>query len=184
VRWLALIVLLSLLLSGCTGPEEERRSPLGLKADTEECDNDRELDRDAELMNCYHSAALTHAYLGTQEADNICLKIWDRFGEGNINPDSDVVVKAEMVSNACFYDIALIMADEHLCSNIMPRRTDRNNNVDTKLLGEAVSEERCVVEARRRAKIAPEHYWSTENNLCSMIFILPMLLLGAFIKYP
>ena len=95
-----------------------------------------------------------------------------------------MVVKAEMVSNACYYDVALEMKDELICGNIGPKRGTREGAVDTKLLGEAVSEDRCVVEARRRAQIAPEHYWSTSNNICSIVYVLPMLLLGAFIRYP
>jgi hypothetical protein len=168
-----------LLLFGCAG---EQRSPLGLKATTAECDNDRALERDSERMQCYHMVALTQAHLGSPAAEGTCREIWTTFGVNAPDPKGDDVVKAEMVSNNCYYDVALILRSRGVCREIGPKRTSATHNaVTTGLLGESVSQERCEREVDRLARLAPERYHSPgADNLCSLLFVLPVLLVGAF----
>ncbi|MBU0532307.1 hypothetical protein KKB44_02315 [Candidatus Micrarchaeota archaeon] len=152
---------------------------LGFKSITE-CNNDLTITRDAELMQCYHTAAISYAYLGsTSTARSTCLDIWERFGLGAADPDSDIVVKAGTTSNTCFYDIAMIARDPTICGYISSNRG--SSAATSGLLGEAVTKDRCYREAERLAQIAPEHYYQTgQDNLCAIIFVLPLLLIGAF----
>ncbi|MBD3210438.1 hypothetical protein GF318_03585 [Candidatus Micrarchaeota archaeon] len=169
---LAIACLSILLLSGA----------LGLVT-PQQCDLNPELDRDSERMNCYHNAAITYAYLNNRDrASETCLNIWLIFGAGAPNSNSDIVTKAEMTANNCFYDIALILKDPPVCANIQQRR---DNAVNTRLFGEAVSQERCDRETRRLARIDPERYHQPgEDNLCNALFILPLLVLAVFIRGP
>lgn len=168
MRLLSILFFSLILLSGA----------LGLKT-VEQCNADPDIVRDSELMNCYHIAAISDAHMGfSSRAASTCGNIWYKFGRNSPDPNSDMVVKAEMVSNACYYDVALIVrTDPYICENIGPKRIIGEDAVETNLYGEAVSKERCFKEVERLAEIAPEHYHQVgQDNLCSMIFVLPLLL--------
>lgn len=151
---------------------------LGLRA-VEDCNSDPALTSDSMRMQCYHAAGLTAAYLGDSErARGICEDIWNRFGS-SINPDgSDLRKRAEVASNACFLDVAKIARDPGICAWIRQR-----DDFSTRLFGDRVTYDTCIDEAGRLAQLAPENYYSSNpNNLCAIIYVLPLLFIGA-LKY-
>ena len=165
---LLLIMALSIFLSGA----------LGLRS-IEDCNSDPALTSDSMKMQCYHAAGLTAAYLGDSErAKQTCEDIWIRFGD-SINPDgSDLRKRAEMASNACFFDVAKIARDPGICAWIRAR-----DDFNTRLFGDRVTYDACLDEAGRLSQLAPENYYtSNPNNLCAIVFILPLIVVGA-IKY-
>lgn len=169
MRLLILIALSLLFLTGA----------LGLRYDTSECDSDPSLPNDAMKMQCYHAAALTRAYLSdTERAREICEQVWTRFGD-SIQPDgSDLRKRAELTSNACYLDVARISRDPGICAWIRER-----DNFNTRLFGDRVTYDTCLDEVGRLAQLAPENYYSSNpNNLCAIVFVLPLLAVGA-IKY-
>ena len=167
MRLLPILIIPLVLLSGA----------LGLKT-VQQCDADPDIVRDSELMNCYHIAAISDAHMGhSSRAISTCGNIWYKFGRQSPDPNSDIVKKSRMVSDACYYDIALIMRDPVPCSYIGGQGwAAGEDEVETSLYGEAVTKERCDKEVERLAAIAPEHYHDTANNLCSIVFVLPLLL--------
>ena len=181
MRYLLISFFLSLLL--LTGA-------LGLKFSIAECDSDPEIDRESERMNCYYTVAIGNAYVpGYYDPSSVCDTIWSTYGA---NRDDDTATKAELLTNNCHYDVAKIVARTSLlkakenCESIYSRREQSGgqNFVDTGLFGEKMTQERCLNEVERIADIAPEHYYEPgKDNICSIIFILPVLLFAA-IRYP
>lgn len=169
----ALSFLLFFLLAGA----------LGLRT-VEECDSDPAVQRPSLKMQCYHTAAVTMAYLcgsGTNQpcgpAIAICRDIFQRFGSGeNYQTGSDIAKRAELTSNNCFYDVAKITANFETCGYIQTQIS-----LGTELLGAEVTRETCEDEVTRLADLAPENYYSNNpNNLCALVFVLPLLVLGAW----
>jgi hypothetical protein len=155
MRRLLALSLLLLLLTGALG----LRTPA-------ECAN---LVRDSHKIQCYHSAALTIAYLGdSSAATGVCDSIWDNYGSGR-SKDDDLKKKAELVSNSCYHDVAKIARDPNICGFIQQRE-----NFNTKLFGYSVTQDICFNETARLAKIQPHNYYRNPNNLCAMIFVLPL----------
>lgn len=151
---------------------------LGLRS-VEDCNSDPALTSDAMRMQCYHAAGLTAAYLGdTERARQICEDIWIRFGD-SLSPDgSDLRKRAEMASNGCFFDVAKIARDPGICAWIRQR-----DDFNTRLFGDRVTYDTCLDEAGRLAQLAPENYYSSNpNNLCAIVFVLPLIVVGA-IRY-
>jgi hypothetical protein len=153
---------------------------LGLRTQPE-CDSDPKITRNSEKMNCYYGAAITAAYLcrpGTEcrSAKTICEDIWTKFG-APIDPDSgsDMRPKAELVSNQCYYEIAKITRYPSTCAYVLQR-----DNLGTQLFGEQVTRDMCEEEVTRLAALAPENYYqSNPNNICAIVFVLPLLFLAA-----
>lgn len=166
VKRLLVISLLFLLLYGCTDTDS---SPFGFKS-TSECDS--QYTRDASRMQCYHTAAITAAYMCNEgEAASICTRIWIDFS-GAPDNGNDIRRKAELLYNRCFYDIAKITRNPALCASIQ-----KKDNLGVSLLGEEVTQDMCYQEAERLATIAPEHLYSNNtSSMCYTVFILPLLL--------
>ncbi len=158
MRWILLLSVFLLLLTGA----------LGLKT-TKDCDLE---ERISQRVQCYHTAAITAAYLGDKGlATSICDDIWLRFGKPLPEKD-DHRKKARLVSNNCFYDVAKIARDSTICDSI----EEEDGSVGTKLFGEEVTKKACVNETQRLEQIAPENYYQdNEENLCAMVYILPFL---------
>jgi hypothetical protein len=168
VRRLLVIFSLFLLLYGCTGTEG--KSPFGFKT-VDECDTLHT--RDSARMQCYHTAAITSAYLCDESgARNICSSIWLQFS-GAPDSGNDIRRKAELVHNKCYYDIAKITKNPALCGSI-----EKKDNLGISLLGEEVTRDMCYQEVESLASIAPDNlYQNNPNSMCSAVFILPLLLI-------
>ncbi len=149
---------------------------LGLRT-IQSCDSDPTIIRTSDRMGCYHTAAITMAYAGqSSQARGICQTIWDNFG-GNIPPDSgnDQRRKAELVSNSCFFDVARITKDPTACGYIT-----EHDNFGSNLFGSNVSADTCFDEVNRLVQISPQNYYqSGRDNICTVGFILPLLIVGA-----
>jgi hypothetical protein len=156
---------------------------LGLRSSSEECERDPEITSESKLIQCYHIAALTQAYLCApgprcEPAIDTCDSIWIRFGSPE-DPDTgnDIRKKAELVSNTCFYDIAKITRNNETCGYITQR-----DDFGTQLFGDIVTRDMCYDETTRLANIAPENYYANNpNNICAIVFILPFFVLGGLI---
>lgn len=158
---------------------------LGLRT-VDECNNDPKITRDSQRMHCYHTSAITAAYLGdTALAKSICWDIWYVYGQTNLGADTDIVEKAELVSNSCYYNIALILRDPVVCENIYNKREayDPTGTADSELFGEEVNYDMCVNETKRLQKITAATYHAPGNDsLCTVVAIIPFLVLFAFLK--
>lgn len=167
VRWQIIALSFLFLLSS---------GALGI-TDPSDCDN---LIRDSEIMQCYHSVAISAAYLCQTDrecttAQSYCNLIWNEFkdarpSEGE-NKD-DIRRKAELLYNTCYYDIARILGNPDLCDAIRQEKTP-----DQALVGEEVSKDLCEQEAESRSQIAPEFYFQNNtDSICTLFFVLPLLL--------
>lgn len=130
-----------------------------------------------EQIECYHLAALTAAYVQNLGlAQSICGQIWTNFGTPTYPDESDDVNrKAELETNNCYLDVARITGDSATCTLIDKRMGDPG----TKLFGEEATREMCIQQAISVARIQPRYYYTDpdNNNLCSLIFILPIFVL-------
>lgn len=154
---------------------------LGLRMPAE-CDNDPSITRTSERMNCLYQAALSLAYLcGTYSSTGsgaashcpqaiiACEDIWNRFGTV-ADTSNDQKKKAELLTNNCFFEVAKITRDPYICGYITTR-----TNLGHQLVGEEVTKDMCLDEATRLANLAPERYYeSGKNNICSLVFVLPL----------
>jgi len=155
---------------------------LGLRT-AAECESDPAITRNSEKMQCYYSAALTAAFLCApgqmcSGATTLCDEIWVRFG-ASVDPDSgsDIRKKAELVSNQCYFEVARITRNPPTCGGIMAR-----DDWGTQLFGDAVTRETCYDETERLAQLAPENYYRlNQNNICAILFILPLIMVGAIL---
>jgi hypothetical protein len=155
---------------------------LGLRT-PQECESDPAIVRNSQKMQCYYTAALTAAYLCApgqmcSAATTICYDIWVRFG-ASIDPDtgSDARKKAELMANQCYFEVARITRNPDTCGGIMAR-----DNWETNLFGDQVTRDTCFDETERLARLAPENYYSSNpNNICAIVFVLPLFvaLVGA-----
>lgn len=170
MRRLILLFIALFFIAGCS-----QQSHLGLKS-VEECESNISIGYNSMKIQCYHAAGITAAYLGNAEdARNTCDQIWTRFGSSVDIDGSDVRKKAEMVSNSCFYDVAKIVRDPGICAWIT-----QHDDFGTNLFGDRVTRETCIDEVGRLAQLAPQNYYtSNPNNICAIIFILPLILIGA-----
>ncbi len=164
LKWqLALIFVAFLALTGA----------LGLQ-DPDECED---YIRASDQIRCFHRAAITGAYIcvsyGDQEcfkAVSLCRGIWSQYQHPKDDKD-DTPRKAELVHNACFFDIAKILRNPGHCRHI-----DGKTQSST-LVGHTVTYEMCLQEAADLAQIEPAHF--LENNpdsICTVVFVLPLLL--------
>ncbi|MEW6748125.1 MAG: hypothetical protein AB1295_00245 [Candidatus Micrarchaeota archaeon] len=185
---LAILMAFFMFSAGCAGRDPERGSFLGMRLQTSDCDNDPKINRDAELMQCYYSVAITQAYMcGVRvssssgdlcgpsqgsvpcEAVNVCNEIWEKWsGSGK-----DIKRKAELMSNHCFYDVAKITRNSNTCQSIQ-----QHEDLGSQLFGDEATAEMCEDEVERLAAATPERYYCSGNqdNICTIVFVLPVLL--------
>lgn len=170
------IIFLILLVAGCAG-REPNQAPFGLKT-VQGCDSDQSLTRDSEIMQCYRAAAITSAYANDRTDANrngamdICEDIWLKFGE---NSDTDMQERAAESMNSCYTSIASILKDEEICYYV-----EKKSSLNTQLVGADVSQDICVQEVRRLAKL--QDYYNDAGNICGMMFIFPLMLIGGFLS--
>ena len=177
MKKITIIALITLfLLFGCIAGNAR----LGLRNGAD-C-NDATL-RQAERIPCFHEAAIAAAYyLPADTAEGLCNDIWNEVGAPN--KDNDIGARAETDRNLCFYDIAKIIARHDggeadangICQNIDQKE------YKTTLVGAPVSKQMCLDEVEKIAKIRPEKYYGQSNdNICSVIFILPLIFISVFL---
>lgn len=170
----ALIIIV--LLFGCL--QGNARLGLKTKADCQ----DPKL-RQTEKIPCYHEAAIAASYyLPADTAEGLCNDIWNDIGAAN--RDNDIGKRAETDRNLCYYDIAKIIARHDggeaeansICNNI------EQNEYGTKIVGAPVSQKMCLEEVQKIARIRPEKYYGeTDDNICTVLFIMPLVLAAALI---
>lgn len=150
---------------------------------------------DSLKIKCYHSSAMTSAYIGDiEQAKTICESIFLEFGSNDPNDPNDLTKVAGTAVNACYYDVAKIARDPAICEKI-----ERRYDFQSQLLGDKVTQDNCFNEVCRLAQLVPQNYYgnapqpvlsnincpqtnTTNENVCNMIFILPLLFLGVW-KY-
>ena len=157
----------------------------------EECDSDPSITRDSQRMTCFYQAALTVAYLcgaydasragsaHCEQAVTICSNIWNRFGASS-GATNDQKRKAELVTNTCYNDVAKITRDSYVCGYIGTSSSGAfSGSVSHQLVGDQVTREACMDETTRLADLAPDRYYDTgKNNICSLVFVLPLFVFG------
>jgi hypothetical protein len=175
VRKLLAISLLLFLLFGA----------LGLKTKAE-CDSGGL--RASKKITCYHLAAVSEAYKeNSSGAQGICNDIWFQIGNDPLYDKSDIKQNAETVRNLCMYDIAQIIARLppsrgggtnalSICDNI------QQDKYSTTLAGAPVTKDMCINDVARIASIGPEIYSARKDNICSIVFVLPLILFAAIKK--
>jgi len=172
VKGLAIFCMLLLLLTGAVG--------LKTKSDCASL-------IDAEKLSCYHLAALTKAYTSSSDSDlnsaqGLCNDIFNDIGMNHSSPQDDVYIRAETERNLCLFDIAKIIARypgksgdaENICKGIV------QTNYSSSMTGAKVTQDVCLSDVKRIAKITPESYYTSGQNMCSVIFVLPMIIVAAF----
>lgn len=150
---------------------------LGLRT-VQDCDSDPNVYSDSLKIDCYHTAAITQAYLCGQgaackSATDICGMILTKYVPTNNPTGSDLLKKAELVANTCYYDVATITANPNACGFIQ-QQVDWGST----LFGAQVTQEACVNQATRLASLNTKTYY--QNNMCAPLLILPMIAFAAF----
>lgn len=176
-----LFSILLLSLSGCistsSSPDANSRG-LGFKT-TDQCD---QLSRISQKISCYHTAAITLAYIGsgTEDkgvgAEKVCKSIYTKFGEPN--KENDIGYRAITERNNCLFDVARISGNIATCSGIK-----NENQVASGLFGDKSSQDMCIDEAKKTAALnqLQQNLNSDINkdSLCNLFFILlPLILIG------
>ncbi len=149
---------------------------LGLKT-LQNC-TDTYVTRFSDKIHCYHEAAITYAYVGAPgDAETACDKITELDDGG----DKDLQARAEIERNACYYDIAKIIARNNPDEDVM-RYCDNieQSEYGTVLKGAKVTKETCQETVTRIR--TQKDYIGNPNNFCSIFFILPLLVFAAFMK--
>jgi hypothetical protein len=169
------LVALSIMLFLLTGA-------LGLRT-IADCDNDDQIDSDSKLMSCYYSAAMTSAYMGNpQEARNTCYLIWTKFGLSVADPQGgdDIRKKADLMKNNCYFEIAkIITPNDPIYANDTCNLIETQDNFGSDLVGDAVTIQACQDEVRRLALVSSDLYYQNPDNICAIVFVLPLILLGS-----
>jgi glutamyl/glutaminyl-tRNA synthetase len=170
------VFLILLFLFGC----------LGFKTQAE-CDGINlktgELYRDSERIACYHQAALSLAYQEkAYDAWEVCEDIVREIGSSHTG--DNIGKKAETERNLCLFDIAKIIARDpdggaatayEICKDI------EQEDYETQLKGAEATQKLCINSTAKIANIRPKKYYTKDENICSIVFIIPMLLSAAFI---
>ncbi len=186
MRAIFLALLIILFMAPAWAQSTNSQSAFGLRTQ-EQCDNDVTITRAAQLINCYRAAAITNAYaendVGRQNAIELCGLIYSKYQSTDPTVKSDVPKEAEMMSDDCYLAVARILRDPTVCTYMSSQKTS-SSSPDTGLFGTKVSQDICTEEATNLANLAPDKYYSNPNNsnLCEMVFILPVLVVGA-LKY-
>jgi hypothetical protein len=158
------IILIPFLISGALGLETQA-----------DCDQQYALTGQvSQQIECYHQAAVTMAYLGDPtQAEGLCQEIVSDFGTPG-EYSADINQRAELEANDCYFDIAKILADNNvpgalaLCSDIQ-------DTTNSGLSGAATTQEMCNDEVGK----AYQQSQPQPGSLCSVLFILPLVLVGA-----
>jgi len=140
----------------------------------------------SQRISCYHTAAITAAYIGVGSSDrgyagrSICESIYTLFGgPGSGNSGNDLGYRAQTERDSCLFDVARISGNVDVCTGINDKRIDAT----TTLFGDQSSQDLCIDEAKKTAAIIQmQNNWSsgiTNEGLCNMVFILPLIALGA-----
>jgi len=170
---LALLALSLLFLSGS----------LGLRT-KQECDTLLEFtSSNSKRMQCYYEAAITQAYICPPtsyaictRATDICEEIWTRFNGGeDPQTGNDIRKKAELLSNRCYLEVARATRNPDTCMYI-----DKRDDYQTQLFGEQVTKDTCLQQAALLAQLEPDNYYqSNPNNICAIVFVLPLALFAS-----
>jgi hypothetical protein len=77
------------------------------------------------------------------------------------------------------HEIAKIFRDPALCDRI-----EKHSSIDTGLFGEEVTSRLCHDQVDNLAKLTTADYYNdpSHTNICAIVFILPVLVIGAFWK--
>jgi hypothetical protein len=175
VKKLLIVALVLSLLFGALGLKNESDcTKSGLRA--------------SEQITCYHLAAVSSAYAeDTSGAQGLCNDIWFKIGNLPDYDKSNIRQKAETERNLCMYDIAKIIAR-------LPPKKDGGANAlsicdyieqddySTTMAGAPVTKQMCIDDVARIASIRPERYHGKVDSLCSIVFVLPLILFAAFYK--
>jgi len=158
---------------------------LGLKTDiARDCESphaDGTFPRRAEKIECYHMVAVTTAYLqDSVRAQSICEQIRSELGD--LYEDDDVTQKAYAEANACYFDVAKITRNPSICYSI--RKPAREVASSSALSGEEVSKDICLNVTGNLHALSTDEYYSNRDNLCAVVFILPLLLLRISLPCP
>ena len=93
------------------------------------------------------------------------------------------------MANNCYFDIAKIIARydpalaNQTCEDIYQRRSTGNAQpVNTELLGGVVNVEVCKDDASRMYQTSPQNYWGKSDNLCAIVYVLPLLLITCSLR--
>lgn len=170
------VLLILLFLFGCLGFTTK-----------DECDGTNpktgKLLRDSERIACYHQAALSLAY--QEKANDAWILCEDIVTEiGSRHTGDSIGKKAETERNLCLFDIAKIIARDpdggaatafEICKDI------EQENYGTQLKGAEATMELCINSTAKIANIRPQNYFQKDENICSVVFIIPILLSAAFI---
>ena len=158
---------------------------LGLRT-IPDCDNDHQIDSDSKLMSCYYSAAMTSAYMGNaHEARDTCYLIWSRFGLSVVDPQGgdDIRKKADLMKNNCYFEVAKILAStaphDVVDANDTCNLIATQDNFGSDLVGDAVTIQACQDEVSRLALVSSDTYYQNPDNICAIVFVLPLILLGS-----
>lgn len=144
----------------------------------EDCD---ETLSDAAKIECYHLAALSLAYRGPgyyTQSESACWAIVYDVGARHMvdgKPD-DLGKRAEIEKNNCLYDIAKVTRDPSYCNGI------EESELGWAIFGATTTKDICLDQVGRLQNLDPDVYYEDENSLCKVIFILPILLIAAFLK--
>ena len=134
---------------------------------------------DSERIECYHLAAMSHAYLGQKERAIVaCYKIiYDVAEKHRVNGRLDDLGKrAEVEKNNCLFDVAKATRDPGVCSGI------DEEDLGWAVVGAPVTREICEDQVGRLEALDPAVYQSDPNSICRIIFILPLLLVAVLLK--
>jgi hypothetical protein len=176
------ICLIALLLAGCITKNGTIQKPFGFK-DEQDCGN---LPTDAEKVSCLHVAAVSDAYLSSTDpttysdrAVQSCEDIVNNIGSQH--PNDDIGKQADTERNVCLFDVAKIVAREtgnpglgsNICADIV------KGNYETAMAGSDATQQDCMAEVTKLSTISARNYYSSDN-ICTVVFILPPLLLISF----
>lgn len=171
------ILLLLIVPTWADNPTTPGHSSFGLRTVTQ-CDNDPTIVRVSQLMECYRAAAITLAFAKDKDGSvQTCTEIYTKFqASGSSSSTNDIQSQASQMSNSCYFEVAKILRDPSICSKIQSL-----NPISTGLTGEAVSSQLCNDQVTNMAKLNVANYYSdpTHTNLCVLVFILPMIVMGA-----
>ena len=156
LRLIFVLLLFSVFLSGA----------IGLKH-PQDCEAEPRI---SEKLQCIHSAAISAAYLGLEgQAVTLCNRLYDEVR----NRGDDLETRGDLMRSACFYDIAKITGNPAHCDGV------RQEDYGSSLVGGEVTQNQCYQHVESIARQAPENFYANNpNSLCSLIFLLPLLIIA------
>jgi len=124
-------------------------------------------------MDCYYRAAIGYAYAADKTGVMVYCDMIDQLGQqyGKNIGNKDFEKTAETMKNRCYYDSAIIMAQddksaaESLCNEI----TERQNVFGLKTA--SITQETCFEQVEKLAAVSPKNYYSNQSNICNLLFV-------------